>query len=274
MTSRNERWRSATERIRRTMTPRGRSESGLFSIEGIRLHQRALRSGCSIDCSLVAEGIIGSEEPRVRQLLAELERAGTEIVTAPDDELQKLTGGRSIGALVGLMRRPADPDLDALLGSSGSSPAILLVAVEVDDPGNVGALVRTGLATGALGFVGVGCSDPYHPRAVRTSMGSLFRLPTLRYPTLDEALSELKRHGIETIAATSTGGRTLPETRFPAPRIAVLLGSEAFGLPDEAVAAATWRVSVPMAERVDSLSVNAAAAIVMYHLLHGRLLAN
>jgi len=274
MTSRSDRWRSTAEGIRRTMTPRGRSESGLFSIEGIRLHERALRAGHEVECALVARGVLVGDDPRFRRLLDDLERSGTEIVGAPDDELATLTGGRSIGAIVGLVRRPPELELGSLLESSSISLAVLVVAVDVDDPGNVGALVRTGLATGALGFVGIGCSDPYHPRAVRTSMGSIFRLPTLRYSTLDDALSELKQHEFETVAAVSTGGQALPGVRFSSRRIAVLLGSEAFGLPDEAVAAATWRVSVPMAQRVDSLSVNAAAAIVVYHLLHGQRGAN
>ena len=88
---------------------------------------------------------------------------------------------------------PPPVALDALINSGAPDPARLLVAVDVVDPGNAGALVRTAHASGAAAFVALGVTDPYHPRATRTSLGSLFRLPILRYATTAPFLAELDR---------------------------------------------------------------------------------
>jgi TrmH family RNA methyltransferase len=141
----------------------------------------------------------------------------------------------------------------------------------VEDPGNVGALTRTALASGAAALVGIGISDPYHPRAVRISMGSVFRLPILLYPKLDGFLDDLKRFDCMTVAAVSTDGTPLPGARFGERAVALLMGCEALGLPPATIAAVDARVTVPMVAQVDSLSVNAAAAVMLYEILRRRL---
>jgi TrmH family RNA methyltransferase len=199
-------------------------------------------------------------------LLSELRRSGCSLEVAPDAVLERLTAGRSIGAIVGLVRLPAPRKLDRVLSAHGDRHPLLLAAVDVEDPGNVGALVRTGLASGATAFVAVGAGDPFHPRAVRTSMGSLLKLPLLRYAGLGDLLADCDRHGLMKVAAVSTGGTALPDLSFGDQGVAVLVGSEAFGLPEEVVAGMDARVTVPMAPGVDSFAVNAAAAIILYEI--------
>ena len=143
---------------------------------------------------------------------------------------------------------------------------LLLVGVDLDDPGNVGALIRTALAAGASGFVAVGCCDAFHPRAVRISRGSLFKLPVLTYPEVRPLLDDLRDQNVRTIGAVADGGTPLPEARIAAGPLALFVGSEAFGLPGEVGAALAHRLTIPMAEGIDSYSVNAAAAILLYSL--------
>lgn len=252
--------------IRRADTARGRARLGCFAIEGTRVHERALRAGTPPVATLISETCRRDPAPRMRRLLGQLERAGCRIEVASDETLDGLTAGRSIGALVGLVRLPRSRSLDEILSEDGPRRPLVLVALEVEDPGNVGALVRTGLASGADALVTVGLGDPFHPRAVRTSMGSVLKLPLVHHESLDALLAELGRLGLATVAAVSSGGTPPWEQAFRDRGTAVVVGSEAFGLPPEAIERMDARVTIPMAEGVDSFAVNAAAAVILYEI--------
>ena len=211
---------------------------------------------------------VDSPASRVSELLHELEAAGCRVEPAPDAEIARLTEGRG-SPVVGLVRLQPPANLASLGRAVASST--LLAAVEIEDPGNVGALVRTALAGGCAAFAAVGIADPFHPRAVRISRGSLFKLPLLGYPRADVLMDDLARHGWLRVAAASRGGTPLPEADLgPDRSVAVLLGSEAFGLPEEVRRAADRVVTVPMVEGVDSYSVNAAAAVILYEITRRR----
>ena len=215
---------------------------------------------------LLSRGYRDDRTNRRRGLLEDLSRAGCRVHVVPDQILASLTGGRSIGDIVGLVRSPEPPSLARVLGSAKGSRPVLLVAVDVEDPGNVGALSRTALASGATALVGIGISDPFHPRAVRISMGSVAKLPILLYKKLDGFLDDLSRFDCMTVGAVSTGGIPLPRARFGERAVALLMGSEAFGLSSDTTAVVDARITVPMAPGVDSFSVNAAAAVILYEL--------
>jgi TrmH family RNA methyltransferase len=257
-------WSGIHADIRRAATTRGRALLGSFVIEGLRAHERAVAAGRPPSVALVGRGFAAAPPPRASRLLAALRQAGCRLECAPDELLQDLTRGRSIGPLVGLAPLPAVPALADLLQVA---PALLLVAVGVEDPGNLGALARTALASGAGGLIVVGPGDPYHPRAVRTSMGSLFKLPVLRQPELGPLSDELRHRAVVRLGAVSRGGVPLPALRLePGRSVAVHVGSEAFGLSAEGQDGMDALVSVPMVDGVDSLSVNAAAAVILYEM--------
>jgi len=261
-------WRGLVADLRRAETPKGRERLGRYLIEGTRLHERACRAGVVLDSVLLSESFRDDPSDRASSLRSALSASGCRIEVAPDEVLESLTGGRSIGALMGLVRIEDPPGLAEVLVRQ-PEPGPLVVGVEVEDPGNIGALVRTALASGACGFAAVGISDPYHPRAVRTSMGSVFKLPIVRYESFQQALEELDRHDVVRIAAVSSGGTSLPLVAFPE-RGALLFGSEAFGLDERVCAATDVQVTVPMTPGVDSLSVNAAAAVILYEIARRR----
>lgn len=256
--------------IRRTATRAGRLQSGRFSLEGDRLHERALRAGVAVEAVVVSRSYRDDVVLRRQNLLRELERRGSEVLVVDDERMVALTEGRDIGAIVGLCKIPTTPTLTELRPSRLPGTSALLVACDIEEPGNVGALVRTGLASGAPALVALGNSDPFHPKAVRTSMGAIFRLPVLRYVDPDRMFSDFAVHGVESIAAVSQGGTSLPELELPTRIVAFLIGGESFGLPEEVTARATRRVTIPMIERVDSLSVNAVAAVLLYEVQRRR----
>jgi len=259
-------WQGVEADIRRAATPRGRARLGCLSIEGTRLHERALRAGHRVERALVAVRYLRQGGERAQKLLTELESTGCALHYVSDEVLADLTEGRSIGAIVGLVQIPRPPALERILETAPRRPTVLLVAVDVEDPGNVGALIRSALAGGAAAFVGVGISDGHHPKAVRTSMGSLFRLPVLHYETLGPLADELANLGVTRVGAVSDGGVPLPSFDARCGRLAIFLGSEAFGLDGEQVGRMDRLVTVPMVTEVDSFSVNAAAAIILYEI--------
>ncbi|NCF65858.1 MAG: hypothetical protein GWP61_07785 [Chloroflexi bacterium] len=259
-------WRGAVEMIRRAATRKGREVGGFFSIEGIRLHERALRAGVQVEQAIVAQGIQSQPSSRLRTLLNDLRQSNCQLVDVPPALIEELTGGRELGPILGLVKMPEQPRLADVLKRNEEAPAVLLVAVDVKDPGNVGALLRTAHACGATAFVTTGISDPFHPRALRTTMGSLFKLPVLRFEEPMMLLVRLRELGVETVGTVASGGIPLPQVTFSSPAIAVLIGSEAWGLSLEIQTAVDRLVSIPMSRGVDSFSANAAAAIVLYEI--------
>ena len=145
-------WRTVVADLERSLTARGRALLGEFSIEGTRLHERALRAGVRVERAVATERFRRSEDARVRSLMDDLETSGCELHVVPDEVITSLTEGRTHGELLGLVRTPAPPSLPDLHQSSGDA-FLLLVGVDLEEPGNVGALVRTALASRASAFL-------------------------------------------------------------------------------------------------------------------------
>jgi TrmH family RNA methyltransferase len=257
-------WRGTVEMVRRAATAKGRAQSGCFSIEGIRLHERALRAGWQIERCVLGRSFSQDPSPRIQSLLLDLEKAGSNLVLVPDEVMVDLTGGRDLGAIIGLLRRPHAPSLAEIIDVEPAIPPLLLVAAGVSDPGNTGALMRTALASGATAFIACGICGPYHPKAVRTSMGSLFKLPVVTADSAPKVLAQLATFGIQRVGLAVDGAVFLPQAETGKKGTAVVVGSEAWGLGPDLQEALDCLVSIPMREGVDSFSVNAAAAIALY----------
>lgn len=255
--------RSIRTMIERTNTAKGRAASGCFSIEGTRLHERALRANWRPTAVLVAQTVWQNPAEREAAVLQQLSSQEIPCYPIPDAEMDDLTQGRNLGGLIGLLQLPV-PLLLAEWLANQAAPT-LLVAVDVVDPGNVGGMMRTAHALGADLFVAVGGSDPFHPRAVRTSMGSLFKLPIVS-TTLPDLFAALRPYPIQTIGTVAENGILLPQINVESGGTAVFMGSEYWGLPDDLLTQLDQRVTIPMTNGIDSFSVNAAAAIVLYEL--------
>jgi TrmH family RNA methyltransferase len=255
-------WSGIVEMVRRTATAKGRAGSSYFSIEGTRLHERALRAGRRVESAVVGASFSQNLAPRVQRLLHDLEDAGCCLHVVPDDVIVELTDGRDLGAIIGLVPMPKSQTEFIQKGDQ----TLFLMAADVKDPGNIGALMRTALAAGATAFIACGISDPYHPKAVRTSMGSLFKLPVLIFATAEEALEALAGRGIQTVGLAVEGSLLLPELERSATGTAVIVGSEAQGFDAQVRQKLDHLVVIPMVDAVDSYSVNAAAAIALYEL--------
>ncbi len=236
-----------------------RASEAVVVAEGVHLALEALAARAEIETAIVSPRI--SESREGRDLSLRLRDAGVLAEVASEATLDTMQDARSPQPVVLVVRRPPVA-LDAVIAGRGGTP-LLVVACGVQDPGNLGALVRTAAAAGATGFLCTeGSAGLTHPRTVRATMGAIFRLPAAE-AALTAVLEEARRSGFRLVGATARGDAAYDELDWGVP-IALFLGGEGSGLPPEAEAALDVRVSVPMAPGVESLSVNAAAAVLLF----------
>jgi TrmH family RNA methyltransferase len=216
-------------------------------LEGWKLLEAALESGVGLRTVVLAS--------RATRETERIPRGDLEIVEVDDGLFQKLTTVSSPEGILAVAARPSRP-LDELSRRGGA----ILVADQLRDPGNLGAIARVAEAAGIDGLVVVkGSVDPFAPKALRGSMGSLLRLPLFE---IDE-ISLLSRLPFRFAALAPRGGTDFRAFDWTPP-IAVLLGSESRGLSPDASALSPARVTIPMKGAVESLNVATAAALVAY----------
>jgi TrmH family RNA methyltransferase len=177
--------------------------------------------------------------------------------------------------VVALAARPRH-ELADILPPAAKNP-FLCVAAGVQDPGNVGAIVRVAEAGGAAGVIVAGNSaDPYGWKALRGAMGSAFRLPVVREPDLDRVLGALRAAGVRVLAtAPASNGTILSRRSFSDQPLtgacAFILGGEGPGLPTELISSADGVITIPMEAPVESLNVAVSAGLIIYEARRQRL---
>ncbi len=231
-----------------------------FVVEGLQPVWRAVTAGWPVEQLLVAPQLLASQP--ARDMVAELERQGVPVARLSAELFGRLSdrdGPSGLAAIVGggigdLAGLPVRPD------------GVYLALHQLQNPGNIGTIVRTADAAGAAGVILLGnTADPLSATAVKASMGSLFAVPLAGAPGASELLAWAGEHGIQLVALSGAGSAGLWQAEFRRPLV-VLLGNEGAGLPPELVADAALSVRIPMEGTAESLNVAAAAAIVLYEL--------
>jgi RNA methyltransferase, TrmH family len=241
--------------LARTPDPSGRR----LLLDGVHLVREARAASLPFESVVIARSHLNreTEEHALGQALA---RAGVDVVSAGDPVFAAVSPVRTPSGIVAIaLRHPTT--MQTIL-----TPARLfvMVVVDVQDPGNLGALMRISEAGRATGMIVVGNSaSPFSWKAVRGSMGSALRLPVTRGPSVDVVMQELRKAGTKMIAAVPRDGID-PDAVDWSGRIALLLGGEGQGLGGDIVAATDERVTIPMEPPVESLNVAASAAILIY----------
>jgi len=261
----DDRWRSAAETVRAVASRAGRRQRGVFAIEGTRLLERALAAGADVRQVLTTDAALKRADSQLAHALQRARAAGADVVTMPAQVMATLTDGRTFGQAIALVQALPQTAWSTV---TGNPSRLLLVAVDITDPGNAGALARTALASGATALIAVGETDPFHPKATRTSMGAVLKLPSLICSDAATVIDQLGSNKVRMIAA-ATDGRDITDTddaASPDCSHALFVGSEAHGLPESVLRRMDQRWRVPMSCKADSYSVNAAAAICLYEL--------
>ena len=227
--------------------------------EGPHLADEALRSGASIELALASPRLLATAEGRA--LSGRLGRAGVPLHEASDGTLESLSDARAPQPVIVLVRRLERSLEEILVGTSG--PALAVLACGIQDPGNLGAIVRIADAAGGTGVIATpGSADLFHPRAVRASAGSIFRMPVLERDA-ERVAREARDAGLLLVGADPRGPASYDAFDWRRPT-ALVLGGEGAGLPPGIAGALDARLAVPMRAPVESLSVAAAAAVFLF----------
>lgn len=250
------------QRLRRLSGRRAaRSEEGSFVIDGPVLLAEALDAGLSLEEVFAAPGADPAVIDRCR-------RAGVTVQEIDGDVLRKAVDAVTPQAVATVAKRPEVTRSEAM-ALAGDGP-LTVVLVDVSDPGNAGTLLRAAEASGAAAVLFCGDSvDPCNPKCVRASAGALFHLPVADGGDARTVLEELGAAGVQTIATVVRSGVAYDQLDLTVPT-AIVLGSEAHGLPAGVVRLATATCSIPMAGRSESLNVAMAGSVLAFESLRQR----
>ncbi len=247
--------------LRKLQARKHRRREGLFVAEGVRLVEEAAGCDAGIEWAVAAE----TDEPRCTALVERLTRQ-TEVCRAGDRELSRLLDTASPQGVAALCRIP-DHKLETL---ALPGKALIVICDTIRDPGNLGAIVRTAAAAGCTAVVVAGQSvDPWNPKAVRGSMGAVFRLPVIVSDSPDQCAEYLGDNHFTTYLANMSGTDLFTLQDIP-DRCALIIGGEAGGAGAFSARLHSAAVSIPMARGAESLNAAVAAGIIIYQLSHAR----
>ncbi len=245
------------KRFRALARSRADADNDDVLLEGAHLVEEALRSRLSVDTVAFSETAAAGP---LAELLHRVERSGGRVAIISDAVFDAVSPVRQPAGVVAIARLAAS-NLAAVLAHP---PQLVLIVDAVQDPGNLGAIIRTAEACRASGvIVTSGSADPFGWKALRGSMGSTLRVPVATGLSLTEAIGSSRQAALRVIATAPRGGTPLPDCDLRQPA-AIILGGEGPGIPDTLLAAADERVTIPMQPPVESLNVAVAAALVLY----------
>jgi len=247
--------------VRRLRALKEKAGGELMLLEGPKLVAEALASGVEVvEAAASPRGASGDAG-----VVGALRARGVPVRLVDDGVLASLSEVETSQGLLALARRPAFAEERIYAGTP-----LVLVAAGIQNPGNLGALLRTAEAAGATGaYLTDGAADPFSWKALRGSMGSAFRLPHRRRLTTADALARLEAHGVSVLAADPGGAKRHDEADLRRP-IALLLGPEGAGLAPAVRARASASVAIPMTRGVESLNVAVAAGVLLFEAARQR----
>jgi len=224
-------------------------------MEGVKLIEEALRSRQHLETVFFSE----AARPLAEKLLGQI-GLHTETLILPTSLFNSIVPSdapQGVAALVKLRSWTADQ----LLARAQDGP--LIVAASLQDPGNLGTILRSGEAFGVAGvFLTEGTVCPYNSKVLRGSAGSIFRLPLVQI-SCDSLIPLLRAHKVRLLATSSHKGTPLPQADWTLP-LAIFIGNEGSGLPRELVHQMEETLVIPQAAQVESLNAGVAASIVLY----------
>ena len=247
--------------LRRAFSRGELSSDGYCAIEGFRILEEAIRSGLRFRAVFFSESAAAKADRLLSQLSDQVET-----LSLPDKLFASAVPSDAPQGVAALARWRKF-SLEDVLAKSKVGP--LLAIAGVQDPGNLGTILRSAEAFGAGGvLLGEGTVSPFNPKVVRASAGSVFRLPVAR-AKLSGALGLMKEQSLRLVATASHKGTPLAQTNLSGP-LAIFVGSEGAGLSRDLIKEMDEIVAIPQAPQVESLNVGVATSIVLYEVMRQR----
>ena len=230
-------------------------ETSSIVVEGFKLIDEAIKSGARLQMCFI-------DDADTLKKHAELE---SKTILVPRAILKELATVQSPGNIIAYF----EPGAQATLSATMAKAEVAVVLDRIQDPGNLGTIMRTSEALGASAIILLkGCCSQFNPKVIRAAMGSSFRMPVFAMPDLNSAVKLLKQHSF-TCIATGMDGIHLPNFSFPG-KSALFFGQEGQGLHKQIFAECTVTLAIPMQGQVESLNVATSVAICLYEWSRGR----
>ena len=237
-------------------------------LDGEHLVQEALQCDIRVEIAAFSDKQIANVLSPVARIAKDVKKRGGRVLTVTDQVLAAMSPVQHPSGVVAIAKaRPAD--VRVVLTAVSDLPLVLILA-GLQDPGNVGAIVRAAAGFGASGIVAIeGSANPFSWKALRGAMGGTFRIPVSARGTLAEVILAARDEGVRIVAAVPRGGTPLPDLDLRAPT-AIVLGSEGSGISDAVMATVHETVSIPMQAPFESFNVAMAAAVILYEATRQR----
>lgn len=243
-----------------TKKAKARREQKLFVVEGVRMFSELPAD--RIDKVFVSESFLKQKDGK-----AILEKCAGRYETVTDEVFKAMSDTQTPQGILALARQ-YEYTLKDILSQKG--PGHIMVLETLQDPGNLGTVLRAGEGAGITGVVmNQSTADVFNPKVIRSTMGSIYRVPFVYVENLKEALDELKKNKIHLFAAHLKGKRNYDQEDYRGD-VGFLIGNEAGGLSDEIAGMADTYVKIPMAGNVESLNAAVAASILMFEAARQR----
>jgi RNA methyltransferase, TrmH family len=241
--------------LRRALANPPREKGEPVGIEGPNLVAEALRAGVKLHCVFAAH----AEEHALKRLHLPSE---TEILLLPPELLVPVLTTETPQPVAALIDSP-EWTWAQLLGKHRNAPPMIVVLAGLQDPGNLGTILRSAEAFGATGIVALsGTVHAWNPKAVRASAGSIFRVPVIS-ASVQDAITHLRKANVTIYAATAHAAQPANGINLAAP-VALVIGNEGNGVPDDIAAHADGAITIPCPGPVESLNAAVAASVLLY----------
>lgn len=238
----------------------------LIFIEGLRLCEEAHRSDLEIEAVVVSEELLRKE--RAAAAIEELSRVSKRVASVSEKLLESVSYTKTPQGIIVLAQRPESSE--QRLAKSLNATSLLVVLHQINNPINVGAVLRTAEAAGATGVITTSnTSDPFSPKSLRGAMGSAFRLPIWSGITFVEMVEWCRGRGIVVVCADAEASTSYTEIDWSGPT-ALVLGPESTGFTPEELESAEQRVRIPMKGAAESLNVSVAAGVLLFEAARKR----
>jgi TrmH family RNA methyltransferase len=237
----------------------------LVFVEGMRLCEEALRSGLRIHALLVSDELAAKD--KARDLVVALETSAERAGLISEKLLASISYTKTPQGIVVLAARPKTGEEHF---AARQANALVVIMHRINNPVNVGAILRTAEAAGATGAIATrSTADPFSPKALRGAMGAAFRLPVWFGPEFDEAVSWCSRAGVQTVCADVHATPSYEQIDWKKPS-ALIVGPESSGLSPVEIASADASVRIPMQAEAESLNVAVATGVLLYEAVRQR----
>ena len=243
-----------------------RKDNGLFIVEGKKMVSEALEIPGAVYCLFMSESF--SLEDNGRELFSSCKETDIDVSIVPDSSLKKVSELVTPEGVMATVRTDEiGKTLKARSESSLSKGFPMLFLEDLQDPGNLGTIIRTAEAAGVSGIVlSKGCVDPFSPKVVRATMGSIFRTPVFKCASTEDfydLIPKKRQEGYSFYAAALSGKRSYTDIIY-GKKAAFLIGNEGNGLSERAVSACDEEMLIPMEGKAESLNAAVAAAVIMF----------